>query len=367
VQDGKIYNEILLDNLVNGVIAVNAEGCVTVFNREAQRVTGLLFEEAINRPLTCLPTPLAEPIRHILGHGQRMLNREIHLTHHHAEVTVRAGGTVFKSHTGKILGALLVFSDITDIKKLESQVRRADRLASIGTLSAGMAHEIKNPLVALKAFTQMLPERYNDEDFRNTFSNLVHHEVERIDTIVNQLLEFSRPSKPDLVRVALHPVIKHSLKLVSEEALKRQIKLENQFEAENDVIMADRHQLQQVLLNFLLNAMDSMAENGRLMVTTAVVEGQYSPTGADVAPRPYIRLDIADTGCGIAQDALPHIFDPFFTTKSNGTGLGLTVAHGIIQEHGGMIDVESRVGQGTVFHIFFPLQTKAAIDTPLTT
>jgi two-component system sensor histidine kinase AtoS len=367
VQDGKIYNEILLDNLVNGVIAVNAEGIVTVFNREAQRVTGLRFEEAANRPLSGLPAPLAEPIRHILGHGQRMLNREIHLFGHHAEVTVRAGGTVFKSHTGKVLGALLVFSDISDMKKMEAQIRRADRLASIGTLSAGMAHEIKNPLVALKAFTQMLPERYNDEDFRQTFSTLVHHEVERIDTIVNQLLEFSRPAKPNLVRVDLHPVITNSLKLVSEEAFKRHIKVESKLAAVNDAVMADRHQVQQVLLNLLLNAMDSMTAKGCLVVTTTVVEGQYSPTGADLAPRPYLRLDIADTGSGIAQDVLPHIFDPFFTTKSSGTGLGLTVAHGIIMEHGGMIDVESQMGQGTIFHIFFPLLTKAAITAPTTT
>ena len=366
VQNDKIYNDILLDNLVNGVIAVNAEGCITVFNREAQRVTGLQHDELLNQPFTRLPAPMEQTLRTILEQGQRLVNREIQLARRSEEIVLRCGGAVFKSQAGKTLGALLVFSDMTDIKKLEQQVRRSDRLASVGTLSAGMAHEIKNPLVALKTFTQLLPERYDDQDFRETFSRLVHHEVERIDSIVNQLLEFSRPAKPNLTQVPLHTVVQHSLKLMSEEALKKKVALSRHLEAPVDTIMGDKHQLQQILLNLLLNALDSMAQGGRLTVSTAVVQGQYSPT-PDAVPGDYIRLDIADTGSGIAPEALPHIFDPFFTTKSNGTGLGLTVAHGIILEHSGMVDVESRVGQGTIFHIFFPLLKEPAIDKPVTT
>ena len=365
VQDSKVYNETLLDYLINGVIAINAEGRITVFNREAQRVTGFSHEAMLNQPVACLPAALAHPLQRILQQGKRLLNREIQLPLNGELVTLRAGGAIFKGHTKKTLGALLVFSDITDFKKLGQQIRRSDRLASVGTLTAGMAHEIKNPLVVLKTFAQLLPERYHDEDFRQTFTNLLPHEVDRIDSIINQLLEFSRPAKPNLEQVSLQAVMTRSLKLVAEEIYKRKATVESHFRVPADIIMADKHQLQQALLNFLLNALDAMSEGGRLSVTTTAVQGRYSPSAtADAVPRPYVRLDITDTGCGIASDALAHIFDPFFTTKSNGTGLGLPVAHGIIQEHDGMIDVESQLGRGTTFHIFFPLLVKPVIENP---
>ena len=362
VQDGKIYNDLLLDRLVNGVVAINAEGLVNVFNREAQRVTGLPQEAVLGKPFMSLPAPLATALRDIWAQGQRVLDRELQLNREHAEVTLRVGGAVVTGHAGARLGALLVFSDITDIKRLELQIRRSDRLASVGTLSAGMAHEIKNPLVALKTFAQLLPERYDDADFRETFSRLAQQEIERIDGIVNQLLEFSRPAKPLLAEASLHEVLQRPLKLVSEAALKKQVVIEKNFNAADDAILADVHQMQQVFLNFLLNALDAIAGKGRIILSTSQVEGRFNPTGTgDAIPRPYLRLDIADTGCGIPPDQLSRIFDPFFTTKTSGTGLGLSVSYGIIREHGGMVEVESQPGHGTLFHIFFPLRVKNVI------
>jgi PAS domain S-box-containing protein len=362
VQDGKIYNDLLLDRLVNGVIAVNAEGLVNVFNREAQRVTGLAQETVLGKPFLSLPAPLATTLRDIWDQDKRVLDREFQFNRDHAEITVRAGGAIVTGHTGARLGALLVFSDITDIKRLELQIRRSDRLASIGTLSAGMAHEIKNPLVALKTFAQLLPERYADEDFRETFSKLALQEIERIDSIVNQLLEFSRLAKPQLAEISLHGVLQQSLKLVSEAALKKQVVVETHFDAPSDAIWADVHQLYQVFLNFLLNALDAIDGKGRITLTTSNVEGVFGPTGTvEAVPRPYLRLDLTDTGCGIPPDQLPRIFDPFFTTKTSGTGLGLSVSYGIIREHGGLVEVESQPRQGTHFHIFFPLRVENVI------
>ncbi len=355
VQDGKIYNDLLLDHLVNGVIAVNAEGQINVFNREAQRVTRLPQEAVLGQPIQCLPEPLAATLRDIWSENRRVLNREVQLHHDHTEVMLRAGGAVFTGHAGARLGALLVFSDITDIKRLAMQIRRSDRLASIGTLSAGMAHEIKNPLVALKTFAQLLPERYDDAEFRTNFSTLAQQEIGRIDALVNQLLEFSRPAKPLLATASLHDLIRGPLKLISEAAHKKGIVIETLFAAPDDVLLADSNLLPQALLNFLLNALDALANGGRLTLTTSVVEGRYSPaSAAETPPCPYLKLDITDTGSGIPPEALLRIFDPFFTTKNSGTGLGLTVAYGIIQEHGGSVEVESRVGQGTTFHIYLP-------------
>ena len=158
VQDGKIYNDILLDNLVSGVIAVNAEGLITVFNREAQRITRMDPTRVLNHPMNVLPDSLAFVFRSTFQRGYGLRDQELSLVHGAGEETpVRAGSSIFRSHQGRVMGVLLVFNDLTTLKKLELQVRRTDRLASLGTLAAGMAHEIKNPLVTIKTFTQLLP------------------------------------------------------------------------------------------------------------------------------------------------------------------------------------------------------------------
>ena len=167
-----------------------------------------------------------------------------------------------------MVGVILVFSDQTKLKKLEMQVRRTDRLASLGTLSAGMAHEIKNPLVTIKTFTQLLPERYQDEDFRDTFSSLLSHEVDRIDRIVNQLLNFARPAKPTLCPISLHGILDHCMRLIHEQLRQKHIFLEETLDADFDMINGDQDQLEQIIINFFLNAIDAMEGGGKLLVNT---------------------------------------------------------------------------------------------------
>ena len=157
-----------------------------------------------------------------------------------------------------------MFNDLTTIKKLELQVRRTDRLASLGTLAAGMAHEIKNPLVTIKTFTQLLPERYEDPDFRETFSSLIGQEVKRIDSIVNQLLNFSRPAKPNLAPTHLHEVLDNSLNLITQQLRQKGITLVRAYSAAQDLVHADADQLNQAFINFFLNAIESMSGGGHL-------------------------------------------------------------------------------------------------------
>jgi signal transduction histidine kinase len=238
------------------------------------------------------------------------------------------------------------------------QIRRSDRLASLGTLSAGMAHEIKNPLVSIKTFAQLLPERYHDSDFRETFSNLIVHEIDRIDSLVNQLLRFARPAKPLLRPMHVHEVLEKTLLLVQHRLYQKEIKLTRSWDAEVDTTRADADQLEQVFLNFFLNAMDAMKRGGELTVGTQIRSGdplvsQLSAEGEDM--QEVLCISIRDTGDGIRAEDIPHVFDPFFTTKDYGTGLGLSVVHGIIEEHGGQIEVESELSKGTAFHIFLPL------------
>ena len=357
VQDSAIYNNILLDNLVSGVIAVGADRRITVFNREAQRIVRRSSGDVLHQPMEALPQPLAAALRATFEQEHGMRDREILLRlGDHEERPIRLGTTLFHSHTGKTLGALMVFDDLTAIKKLEGQVRRTDRLASLGTLSAGMAHEIKNPLVTLKTFTQLLPERYEDPDFRETFSSLVGHEVKRIDSIVNQLLRFARPAKPSLSPTNLHEVVDNTLRLVHQQLRQKNIALHRNMEVEMDRIQGDSDLLVQAFLNLFLNAIDAMEEGGSLHVSTEQLASDSKQGFPDEAPAgERLRLSIRDTGKGIRSEDLPHVFDPFFTTKSTGTGLGLSVSHGIIHEHHAVIDVESEEGRGTSFHITFPM------------
>ena len=358
VQNAKIYNEILLQNLTTGVIAAGADGRITVFNNEAGQITGAKSEELLDRPVDDLPASLRELVRETLRSGERQEDRELILEAEEGSVVVRASSSVFHGQQGEMLGVLVVLTDITALKRLELQIRRSDRLASLGTLSAGMAHEIKNPLVSIKTFAQLLPERYQDSDFRETFSNLIGHEIDRIDSLVNQLLRFARPAKPVLQPMHVHAVLEKSLQLLGHRLYQKEIKLTRSWRADVDTIRADADQLEQVFLNFFLNAMDAMKRGGEMIVSTEIRPADewvaaISGTNGDV--HEILRITIRDNGEGIKSEDIPHVFDPFFTTKDYGTGLGLSVVHGIIQEHGGQIEVESELAKGTSFHILLPL------------
>ena len=358
VQNAKIYNEILLQNLTTGVIAASAAGDITVFNHEAEQIIGSKSEDLLNRSIDCLPDSLRNLVRETFSSGERQEGRELILPSGDHNAIVRASSSIFHGQQGEMLGALVVLTDVTALKRLELQIRRSDRLASLGTLSAGMAHEIKNPLVSIKTFAQLLPERYQDSDFRETFSNLIGHEIDRIDSLVNQLLRFARPAKPVLRPMHVHDALEKSLQLVGHRLYQKEIKLTRSWEAEVDTIRADADQLEQVFLNFFLNAMEAMKRGGELSVETGIRRGSKwmaAISGTNGDSHEVLRVTIRDNGEGIRSEDVAHVFDPFFTTKESGTGLGLSVVHGIIQEHGGQIEVESELKKGTACHILLPL------------
>ena len=358
VQNAKIYNETLLEHLTTGVIAAGADERITVFNNEAGEIIGLTSHDVLDSRLDALPAPLAQALRETLATGEGQINNELALDSSGRELIVRTSTSVFHDQDRHVLGVLLVLTDITAIKRLESQIRRSDRLASLGTLSAGMAHEIKNPLVSIKTFAQLLPERYQDSDFRDTFSNLIGHEIDRIDSLVNQLLRFARPTKPLLRPMHVHEILEKSLSLVGHRLYQKEIKLTRSWEANVDTIRADADQLEQVFLNFFLNAMDAMKNGGELAITTQISTDERwiaALTRGNGAVPEVLRITIRDTGEGIRKQDIAHVFDPFFTTKDYGTGLGLSVVHGIVQEHGGQIEVESELRKGTAFHVLLPL------------
>ncbi|MEO8044800.1 MAG: ATP-binding protein, partial [Spartobacteria bacterium] len=358
VQNAKIYNETLLQNLTTGVVAADHNGLITVFNREVEEITSLPASELLARKISNLPEALRDILNETLTCGERQEDREISLRAGDKSTILRASSSIFHGQDGAPLGALMVLTDITTLKRLEMQIRRSDRLASLGTLSAGMAHEIKNPLVSIKTFAQLLPERYQDPDFRETFFSLIGHEVDRIDSLVNQLLRFARPAKPVLKPMHVHEVLEKALLLIGHRLYQKDINLTRSWNAEVDTIHADADQIEQVFLNFFINALDAMKPGGSLTVATEIGTTETWPTAlpdnADEV-REILRVSVVDDGSGIKPEDVAHVFDPFFTTKDYGTGLGLSVVHGIVQEHGGQIEVESELARGTSFHILLPL------------
>jgi signal transduction histidine kinase len=234
-----------------------------------------------------------------------------------------------------------------DLKRSKSYIRRADRLASLGTLTAGLAHEIRNPLVAIKTLTQLLPERLDDEEFRNQFLQIASGEVDRISSLVTELLDFARPSDPKLELEDINAVLDGMILLVSTETKKKQINIIKNYAADLPPLQIDREQIKQVFLNILLNGIEATSENGKIMVQTR----SFLKPGGDT----YIQVEFTDTGCGIPEDYLEDIFNPFFTTKSSGSGLGLSISNQIIQDHRGYIDVESQLGKGSSFFINLPV------------
>ena len=234
-----------------------------------------------------------------------------------------------------------------DLKKSKSHMQRADRLASLGTLTAALAHEIRNPLVAIKTFTQLLPERFDDEEFRNHFLHIVSGEVDRISTLINELLEFARPSDPKVEAEDIHTILDSIILLVSSGTKKKQIHINKDFPPNLPPVPIDREQMKQVFLNILINAIEATAESGKICVKT---RPYIKSNGV-----PYIQIEFTDTGCGIPPEYLESIFNPFFTTKHTGSGLGLSISNQIVQEHKGYIDVESQPNNGSTFYVNLPL------------
>ncbi len=229
-----------------------------------------------------------------------------------------------------------------ELQKAQEKLKRTERLKAVGTLAAGMAHEIKNPLTGIKTFTEYLPKKHNEPGFIDKFYKIVSTEVDKINSIVQQLLDFSKPKPLQLQKTNIHSVIDQTLSLLSNSLIKHKIALIRDYDTLLPPLSLDPNQMQQAFCNLFINAIDAMKSDGELCITTKV-----KPEN--------VEITISDTGKGISQKDLEHIFDPFYTTKEGGTGLGMSIIYGIIKEHKGTIEVESKENKGTSFVIMLPL------------
>jgi two-component system, NtrC family, sensor kinase len=220
----------------------------------------------------------------------------------------------------------------------EQNMRRLDRLASLGLLSAGMAHEIKNGLTAIQTFIELLLQKGEDREL----AEVVGRELKRIDSLASQMLRFAAPGKNEFATVRVHDLLNHSLLLVEHQISGKLISLKRDYRAAPDTVRGDEFQLQQAFMNLLFNAIEAMGTNGELSVGSEIVDGKQ------------LKIQIRDTGVGIAPENLGRLFEPFFTTKKNGTGLGLAISQRIVHEHGGSISAKSEINKGSTFTVLLP-------------
>ncbi len=339
-QAGTSFEHLLQDCYACGLITVDRTGRITALNPEAERVLQLPATPPHAEAATVLPLSINALIREVFQTGKPAANRKLVLDPLKKNpTTLSVTAMPVSGDLGAGVVAMLNDSSVT--VRLEHNLRRLDRLARVGTLSAGLAHEIKNALVAVKAFVDLLLEKNQDAELSET----VRREITRMDGLVSHMLKYAAPPHPVLAGVHLHTVLENSLFMIHPRITAKLISLRRDFHTADDLIPGDESQLEQAFLNLLLNAVDAVGEEGNVQLTTELRE---------TAAGRSVEIRIADTGAGIAAENLPQIFEPFFTTKPRGNGLGLAVTRRIIEEHHGSIRFESQPGAGTTFIIQLP-------------
>jgi len=347
------WEEILTD-LDDGVVAADAEGNVMFFNEAAETLTEVSAGAATGQPLDQIfkhEPWLIDLARRTHPPWQKRARGEGDLiTRWGRKVPVSITASPLHDRHGRYRGTVLLLRDLKHTKELEEDLKRADRLGLIGTLAAGLAHEIKNPLGGIKGAAQMVRRTAEGVSSVREFTDIMIREVDRVNQLLEQLLDLSRPAQLQLAPINIHEILEEVLWLETQTLDGRQVQVKKRFDPSLPPVRGDRAKLTQVFLNLVKNAFQAMERGGALTVTTRL-ETDYHVFGRDTGLNRFIWVDVADEGTGIREQDLPHIFSPFFTTKINGTGLGLATCYRLINEHGGTIRVESAEGRGSVFKV----------------
>jgi two-component system NtrC family sensor kinase len=353
----KDYSENIVESLNVGIVAADLEGRVESWNSQIEKMTGIPRHDALGRSLRELfPADLCDQLD-AAGESEVHSIYKYALKSREATLNIAAAPLLAKdanrdgtAHDGQRVGRLIIVDDVTDRAEMERRLVQADKLSSIGLLAAGVAHEVNTPLAVISTYAQMLAKQISGDTEKAPLLEKIARQTFRASEIVNSLLNFSRTSPTEFAIVDLNKIARETLTLVDHQLTKSGVTVELALDSGLKRVRGNPGKLQQVLLNLVLNARDAMETGGTLSVRSSDGGGE-------------VRLIVADTGSGIAPENLPRIFDPFFTTKAarKGTGLGLSVSYGIVREHGGEIEVESRAGHGTRFVLRFPEARPAGV------
>ena len=349
----KDFNENIVESINVGVLAVDLEDRVESWNSQMEVMYALPRWQALGRPISeVFPAPFVEEFYRVRQHAGIHNLYKFGLGTKAGEIrTINVAIAPLVTKKFNVIGRLIIMDDITERIELEAQLSQSDKLSSIGLLAAGVAHEVNTPLAVISSYAQMLSKQVQGDPKKSGLLEKITRQTFRASEIVNNLLNFSRTSGTEFRDVDVNKVITDTLALLEHQFKTSRIKVQDELSSHLPLITGNPGRLQQVFLNLFLNAKDAMANGGTLRVSTSNGDG--------------VSVIVSDNGAGIAPEHIQKIYDPFFTTKSSregqprGTGLGLSVTYGIIQEHAGKIRVESRPGEGTTFYLDFPLMRKA--------
>jgi len=354
---GEYYANVI-DSVGDGVIVLDQEGTVTLMNPAAEEITGRSRRQAQGQPFNAMfrgEDILVEMVGKTASTGMTISDYE--------NIVLRTGGRITPAsattspllrNDGERIGTILVLRDLTNIRELERAVSHADRLSSLGTLAAGLAHEIKNPLGGIKGAAQLMERELPEGSDLRDYTRVVLKEVQRVNRIVEELLQLASPRKLQASQVNLHKILGDILLLQRRAVSGKSITFSQQFDPSIPPILGDEGLLTQLFLNLVKNATEAVVEEGRIRVTSRVL-ADYSMTQKGERRSRMVAIEVSDDGPGISPEQMEHLFTPFFTTKAKGTGLGLAICQKIVTEHRGMIKVESDQGKGTTFTVMLPL------------
>jgi PAS domain S-box-containing protein len=356
IKNARLYAQVVLANeyienivatIESGVVAITSAGRVAMFNRAAERLTGLRTEDVKGESIQIVQACVSEPLLATVADGQARTNPESELVAGEVRRPVMSTTSPLRDPDGVVLGAVAVFSDLTPLKELENERRRAERLAYFEILASGIAHEIKNPLVGIKTFTQLVPRRRADDRFIEEFTRVVGREIERMERLLERLGALSRPGRrpqyPLDVRAPIAQVVEAMQPTFDEKGITISTALGNAA----CLVLGHHAELEQLFLNLVMNAHEATPPGGLVHIDVR-------------QDAQHVTVNISDTGPGIAADLVERVFDPFFSTKQRGSGLGLAICAGIAQTHGARVQADNRPGGGAIFSVEFPAAPQPA-------
>ncbi|MEJ2049414.1 MAG: ATP-binding protein [Calditrichota bacterium] len=360
----KVYNfyKSIIQNINSGLIAIDLLGQITFINQPAAKMLGYEREELIRKNIYEIfneDQASQKCLRLLFLPGKKIDDKEVTFRKkNNTAILVGLNVSPIHDENNKFDGIVLLFRDLTEIRELKLQIERMEHLALLGELSAGIAHEIRNPLAGIKASAQILQDGVDDENLQQKIIDRMIREVDKANRLLKEFFKFAKPTKPNLKFHDLELIIEGVYLLLKSKFQNKNIEFSTEYETEIPQIFVDDTQIEQVIINLFLNGIDAMPNGGRLKINTFkkqlhVLENTVSVNNVD-GKMDYVILQITDSGAGIEKKNLEKIFNPFFTTKVDGLGLGLSICSRLTQENGGKIDVQTESGNGTTFMLALP-------------
>ena len=351
LENMRSYTSNIIESMTSGLVSLDAEGHVATVNAGARAILGLGSEDVdgvdVDEVVRVEPPADRREVSRVLTGEREGLETETRVVGKEGSVPVALSASSLRDEEGERAGTVLLFQDLREIEELKEAIERERHLASLGRLAAGVAHEIRNPLSALKGFAQFFRTKFKPGSEEERYSDIMIEEVERLDRVVQELLDFARPVKPDRKSIAPNTIVEEALALVSEDAQFKRVTIEKKLPEGLPDVLVDPMQMRQAILNVFLNAIEAMNDGGTLTIETAGTDSADGP--------PTVTLSVADTGVGMSAEEVEKLFEPFYTTKPSGTGLGMTVVSRIVEQNGGRIGVRSEPGEGTTFSLVLPV------------